>query len=1341
MKFSHLVNSLNPICYYTFEDLAGDESSIYDSSGNNYTLTNYSLTFENGPNNLNFSTKSASFTGYSISESLTILNDQIETLNVYCILNFRVSDGQTIVGNQPLVSKWGIEQQFWLGFESGILTLKIQNTNGLATYTFDKDFKDYIVYNTTHDVWNTVCFRITQTNVFLGINGYTVFDGSVISSILPSNIVPLTIGSDVVTNSNLLLSDIAFIDSTVDTVTLNRAIRLLTADRKDIIANFNPAYWFEIGEDFYKYRSTNIKNRGYKNTYNPFGSICNQTGVDLNTLSYASFFHKNEPYFRFGLGGTTFFTIQGEPLSLVFPNDVSFMARHRHVFTETNTTNWTTNFAPVLKMALAETSSNSNWKFLYQESTESTNQADAYDWRTPTYITNGSNAVILNYNSTPNDDNNANRWHNTDGVLMWRITNGATTFRHYIHETYSRTLKTNTDSYAPGAFTSYNPPSIGYNIFFRSTTDAYQDVSWFTIFEYNVPLEVMSILALDEHIIYDDLVSEIIRQPTQSFYFNDTGSVENAASTATYTGGSLLPLIDTNGEYPFNESISTRKLQLGDYITWSSNGPWGYIFTSHFFVYNTNDTERHVLYYVSNDTTLNLDEKFQLSLNSANGGQFLAGSVEFTANSFAESLGDTRYSFHVENAITTQGFHSITLVRRDAYEFELWIDGVLRKSHNMPNLIFAGSIITSSSPSWTFAGTSAGDIYIKNYKYFQKYACSPEEIYLLAGYHKNTITGVTQLNQVAVESKLALINHDTGDILLTAGTDVNGSFSVPLFKSAYRQDLIALPLDGTVTNHVVAHGPYSGYSDVVVSTVRTNTYDQTVYEAIEETAPWLYWDFLGPDDSTIPNMGSASGDASAYFTDGRQWIEANDITTIADCPRESSIGYYYLDGSLTNLSNNGTQAIRFNNSNILNTIHNETLSAGNDRFTISFLCWHHNQSGSLGVYLLTTSGDDDSARDYTYKWCLLWDATEVVSFSDLNNALNQGYLDAKTSARVKTIAKQTENGVDLSPAGSHYQNHWILHSFIVNTTSGEIQHFLNGRESSTTMNDYYSYTNWTNTHVAGMFNTRYQSFWGTQFKGGVGPVFWHNRGLSKDDMKKIYAIVTKRAEYPYVMEYLIKADSPFAYWRFDKTDGLNANIGDTAGTPWAFTTNQTPAVIEYGARVLSPGEYLTNSDFAFATSSSVSAEFIFKTTGTVQNGAILVGDWDQVTNSGQGVFKFVLTSGGQVQLYINNESTFVTTSIGGYNNFEWYHVAFTFDVAQALVSFYINGTLADTISTSMPMTNATGTITVGSDSLQTSSTLLTQQIHIDDLALYNSLLDATTIAARYAQMQEKKEYI
>ena len=265
MNLKTIISLINPISFWRMESHGGD--NIYDDFGNN-TLINHNCQLgENGSANVNLSNKSVNLKGGYIDHSDTgFLNEQISNETLHISFNFKLSD--EVVGVKPIVSKWYPENQWFVGFENGILIAKVQTDLGIVQVEVNNQD---VLYNGR---WNHCSFTIYDGYIRLDVNGISNYKNGITHKDISATPVvginsPFMIGGDIgySWNSDFWIMDLAITQR--DTRTLTNDIRplyLLTRDLEDRFLDLAPPYYFNVYEAFVRGNSVSV-NKGTKGSH------------------------------------------------------------------------------------------------------------------------------------------------------------------------------------------------------------------------------------------------------------------------------------------------------------------------------------------------------------------------------------------------------------------------------------------------------------------------------------------------------------------------------------------------------------------------------------------------------------------------------------------------------------------------------------------------------------------------------------------------------------------------------------------------------------------------------------------------------------------------------------------------------------------------------------------------------------------------------------------------------------------------------------------------------------------------------------------------------------------
>ena len=191
------------------------------------------------------------------------------------------------------------------------------------------------------------------------------------------------------------------------------------------------------------------------------------------------------------------------------------------------------------------------------------------------------------------------------------------------------------------------------------------------------------------------------------------------------------------------------------------------------------------------------------------------------------------------------------------------------------------------------------------------------------------------------------------------------------------------------------------------------------------------------------------------------------------------------------------------------------------------------------------------------------------------------------------------------------------------------------------------------------------------------------------------------------------------------TDAKGTNHGTYSG---GVTLGQTGALNEANTAALFDGV----DDYASVPrqiSGNMSIEFWFKST----QGLGTTGQWPQyaglvdanVTGTNND-FGISLSADGHLKAGVGNPDTTITSAAGGYDNGAWHHVVFTRSTSGAF-SLYVDGGAAVSGTGNTAALTASANLNFGRIAAGTNYYLG----HIDEVAIYNSVLTGATVTAHY----------
>ena len=138
-------------------------------------------------------------------------------------------------------------------------------------------------------------------------------------------------------------------------------------------------------------------------------------------------------------------------------------------------------------------------------------------------------------------------------------------------------------------------------------------------------------------------------------------------------------------------------------------------------------------------------------------------------------------------------------------------------------------------------------------------------------------------------------------------------------------------------------------------------------------------------------------------------------------------------------------------------------------------------------------------------------------------------------------------------------------------------------------------------------------------------------------------------------------------------------------------------------------------------------------TGSTQNGAIIVGEWDMSGDSG--TYKLQLNNSNLLSFHINNGATQLVSTTT-YNDDEWHHVVII--ESGGTLYLYVDGALEDSLASTI--TYGLFPMSVGNASDGQASYATSAPTYVDDLAIYEYAISSGTVTEHYNQFLKKKVY-
>lgn len=216
------------------------------------------------------------------------------------------------------------------------------------------------------------------------------------------------------------------------------------------------------------------------------------------------------------------------------------------------------------------------------------------------------------------------------------------------------------------------------------------------------------------------------------------------------------------------------------------------------------------------------------------------------------------------------------------------------------------------------------------------------------------------------------------------------------------------------------------------------------------------------------------------------------------------------------------------------------------------------------------------------------------------------------------------------------------------------------------------------------------------------------------------------------------AGSPYLFWKFDETTGTPAADSSGNGRAGSYRptrSSDTTAPCDAGGAATFDGTAQLVSPTAATTavgSNTFTVESWFKT--STARGGKIVGYGNAQTGLSSSYDKHIyMTNTGTLIFGVYPSAAKTITSPGSSNNGSWHYVAATLSTAG--MKLYVDGVEVAADPATTTAEGYAGLWRVGGDNLTGWPSLPTSQCFagsIDNVAIYNSALTATTIGAHYA---------
>jgi len=808
MNLKSVISLLNPISFWRMDKYGGD--NIYDDYGNNTLINHNAILGEDGSTNSNLGDKSINLRGGYLDHTDTgFLNDLVSNQLLHISFNFKCPE--QIVGIKPIVSKWFPENQWFLGFENGILVGKIQTDFGLVEVQIDNE---YVLYNNR---WNHCSFMIYDDEIRIDVNG----DSQYISGVTVKNITNVPViginspfligGKDSYTmTQDFYINDLAITQKSTKTLNFDiKPLYVLTRDVEERFLDLAPDYYFNVAESFERNEGSTIRNKGTLGNQ-IYGYLA---GADLENFSLVEDVHESgEKKVLFPENGRFVISdilelnlIGDESTNVIFDYNMPQLSSSYR-----SDVNWYpfkfSNHDPL-----------DSWRFRRRHYFDVYSSID-WKFRIYTYTNNEVGTSLQTSYIEYNAYNPAelSTFYNQNGIFWEKC--GRTGLQQYklkqntTEETFRHTI-----NYAVMS-ASYTPPidqTFSQNYFFSVLTmpkSTAMSLGKIALIKRKLSsYEVAQLKAPESHILYSLLqnygvlygwLSCVINEnDMRRLYNHDAMRFDYYASNMEFfkhNDPNTNRLNKWNTTYRGQVGTSASLQSYRSTMLDTRNFIWN------FFAESITTDAPYILmsyrYYTGSQ-----DRYLSFFANSLN-GEYSPGNVEVRfENTFNGSFSTTTPKLNLG------GYHMITLTRNEDY-YELYIDGILESYYS------TGYTHKIDGTTSEFAVNFEDTHYINDICIMSGFAdgtgLDPDQFkpmieFMFQGYH-HKITGTSYLQGVPIQSNLHTIESDSLAKIQTNLTDTSGNFSFNLPKSANSTGkyLLSLPIDENATSNVVVHGPY-----------------------------------------------------------------------------------------------------------------------------------------------------------------------------------------------------------------------------------------------------------------------------------------------------------------------------------------------------------------------------------------------------------------------------------------------------------------------------------------------------------------------------------------------------
>ena len=535
---------------------------------------------------------------------------------------------------------------------------------------------------------------------------------------------------------------------------------------------------------------------------------------------------------------------------------------------------------------------------------------------------------------------------------------------------------------------------------------------------------------------------------------------------------------------------------------------------------------------------------------------------------------------------------------------------------------------------------------------------------------RDFIEGQCTLNGLPLESRLLITNPDNGTVLDVVPTDDNGRFKAFLPKGIDGESVTVLALAND--DNVTNNIPVHGPYNLGTD------YRKYVYELTVDDYDDMVLDY----------------EPASYY-------RMNDTTTtISDSSGNSSDGTIF-----------GTYTL------------DEDGPFGDEK-SISFT--------GVDGYIDLPDGYSDHSNGFTFEGWVRWDSFsesfsrlfEFATAVDSDNAIFSGH----NSTNSNILAETRNGGSTLTTITSSSPGFTLgtwQHFVFRISPDGTYSLWLNG----TKINELVGSVPPTVLRTLNYFG---RSTYATDgyYNGAMSNFALYDYALPDEEIERHNARGFEQSVL--TMKSLILSGNPALYFTFDRLKGLN----DSSGNELTFTEVGSTSIVK-NALALNAGvvgnNYLTTNDYQMLPSTDGWAIEVCIKTGSTQNGAIIVGEWDMSGDTG--TYKLQLNNSNFLSFHINNGATQLVSTTT-YNDNEWHHVVII--ESGGTLYLYVDGALEDSLASTI--TYGLFPMSVGNASDGQASYATSAPTYVDDLAIYEYAISSGTVTEHYNQFLKKKVY-